>query len=151
VESAVRCERNTCGVIDAATGWYAVPATVKGVVISPARHVLLARNRRGAWELPGGWPTADDASAADVLRRELLEETGLQVEPGPLVHAELVEVDGGQVMVVAYLCSASAVEIIESDEHTELCWASHDMMPPLELEAYEIAVGHAFALLRTDG
>ena len=33
-------------MIDAETGWYAVPATVKAVVVSPERHVLLARNDR---------------------------------------------------------------------------------------------------------
>lgn len=140
---------DTCVLIDAATGWYAVPATVKAVVISTTGQVLLAKNHRGAWELPGGWPSGDDTSAADVLRREVLEETGLCVEPGPLAHAELVRVDGGQVMVVAYLCSADAVALAQSDEHAALCWANPDTMPPLELDAYEVAIRRGFALVGT--
>lgn len=135
-------------MIDAETGWYAVPATLKAVVVSPRGEVLLAKNHRQQWELPGGWPTAEDHSSEDVLRREVLEESGLHVTPGPLLHAELVVVDGAQVMIVAYLCTADAQETSISLEHTDLIWAPHDALPPLELSAYDVAVARGLAETR---
>lgn len=102
-------------VIDAKTGWYLVPATLKAVVIRDAR-VLLALNRRGEWELPGGWPTRSDGSIAQVIRRELLEEASLDVEVGPLVHAALAEVGGHQVVIVAYRCSCEPSEGLEPSD-----------------------------------
>jgi 8-oxo-dGTP pyrophosphatase MutT (NUDIX family) len=132
-------------MIDAETGWYVVPATVKAVVVSPERHVLLARNHRRQWELPGGWPSADDRSADDVLRREVFEESGLHVTPGRLLHAELAVVDGSQVMIVAYLCTTNGEAVSTSSEHTDLLWAPHDALPPLELRAYDVAIARGLA------
>lgn len=132
-------------MIDAENGWYAVPATIKAVVVSPSREVLLARNHRNKWELPGGWPAAEDVSIEDVLRREVLEETGLHVSPAALLHAELVVVDGSQVMVVAYLCHACARDLNLSSEHIDLIWAPADALPQLELNAYERAISEALA------
>jgi len=140
-------------MIDAETGWYAVPTTLKAVVVSPLREILLARNHRDQWELPGGWPAAEDVSTEDVLRREVLEETGLHVSPGPLLHAELVVVAGSQVMVVAYICFAHAQALNLSSEHTDLIWAPADALPHLELDAYQRAISEASAYVgpRTTG
>jgi len=132
-------------MIDADTGWYIVPATLKAVVISPERHVLLARNHRRQWELPGGWPNAEDRCAADVLRREVLEESGIHVTPGRLLHAELAVVDGSQVMIVAYFCTTDESALSTSSEHTDLVWAPHDALPTLELPAYDVAVARGLA------
>ncbi len=134
-------------MIDAETEWYGVPATVKAVVLSPENRVLLARNHRGQWELPGGWPSAEDASVEDVLRREVLEETGLQTAPGTLLHAELLVVEDRQVMIVAYLCHTQASELKISDEHSDLMWVTESELPPLEFPAYEVAVARAFEAL----
>src|SRR6478735_4014435 len=76
-------------MIDATTGWYVVPATIKAVVLSPDGCVLLARNLRGEWELPGGWPTREDETVGDVIRREVAEEASIEVDVGSLLHVEL--------------------------------------------------------------
>lgn len=67
----------------------AVPAYtvgVCGVVVDDDGRVLLLRHRfreKQSWELPGGFlPRAEEPEEA--LRRELEEETGLQIEVGPL-------------------------------------------------------------------
>ena len=132
-------------MIDAETGWYFVPATLKAVVASPERRVLLATNRRRQWELPGGWPTADDRCAHDVLRREVLEESGVHVRPARLLHAELAVVDGTQVMIVAYLCMADEAAPSTSPEHTDVVWSPHDSLPPLEFPVYDVAIARGLA------
>ncbi len=48
-------------MIDRDTGWYFMATSIKGIVIDPSGRVLLGRNPRNEWELPGGWPDlADD-------------------------------------------------------------------------------------------
>jgi 8-oxo-dGTP diphosphatase len=68
-----------------------------GAVVVSAGHLLLVRRGRppgaGAWSVPGGRvETGETLSAA--VRREVLEETGVDVEPGPLVGwAERINAD----------------------------------------------------------
>ena len=54
-------------------------------------RVLLLLNERGEWDLPGGRPDpGEDHRAA--LKREVREETGLDVEVGALLDEHLFEV-----------------------------------------------------------
>lgn len=57
--------------------------TCTGVVLSPdGRHVLLVHHRRlDRWLLPGGHVESEDSAASDTARREVLEETGANLEP----------------------------------------------------------------------
>jgi len=52
--------------------------TCTGVVLSPKkkRVLLVHHNRLDRWLLPGGHCESDDASAAAVAQREVIEETG---------------------------------------------------------------------------
>jgi 8-oxo-dGTP pyrophosphatase MutT (NUDIX family) len=54
------------------------PVTIKGVCLDAGRRVLLCRNHRSEWELPGGRPELREAFSA-CLVREIEEETGLTV------------------------------------------------------------------------
>ena len=66
------------------------PLSVKGVLIHDDR-VLLLRNERGEWDLPGGRPDpGEDFRVA--LKREVQEETGLEVEVGAALDEYLFEV-----------------------------------------------------------
>lgn len=56
-------------------------------VVRRGEEVLLvrhARNGRSYWVLPGGHPHAHEVASAAV-EREILEETGLRVEPGQVL------------------------------------------------------------------
>ncbi|MGV9302170.1 NUDIX domain-containing protein [Nonomuraea sp. NPDC003727] len=110
-------------MIDAETGWYFMHASIKGVVLHGDR-VLLCRNPRGRWELPGGWPAKEDTTLAEVVAREVREESGLEVTVGPVVGAEILTIGkAGKVVIVALLatvrgCPPSA--LTPSDEHSDL-------------------------------
>jgi 8-oxo-dGTP pyrophosphatase MutT (NUDIX family) len=58
--------------------------SVAGVVVDDqGRALLIQRRDNGHWEPPGGILEHDE-TIEDGLRREVLEETGLEIEPGPL-------------------------------------------------------------------
>lgn len=65
---------------------YGNPATSACALVTDERgRVLLARRAReparGKWDIPGGF-VEEGEEALDALRRELREETGLEIEPG---------------------------------------------------------------------
>jgi 8-oxo-dGTP diphosphatase len=61
---------------------------VNGVGVEPDGRVILARHRFGSpqWRLLGGFISRDE-SFQDALRREIREETGLEIEVGPILEA----------------------------------------------------------------
>jgi ADP-ribose pyrophosphatase YjhB (NUDIX family) len=102
------------------------PVSVKGVCAGGCGRVLLCRNHRGEWELPGGRPEPGELFA-DALVRELHEESGLEVTVGPLVGvAELQPVPGRWVDIVAFACRLTgprgSATPWASEEHTEVAF-----------------------------
>ena len=104
----------------------ALPLSVKGVVIRDA-CVLLLLNERDEWDLPGGRPDqGEDFRAA--LKREVLEETGLEVEVGAALEEHLFEVlpqklPGHFVRIVPFVCRLTGgSDVVLSHEHLETRW-----------------------------
>lgn len=97
-----------------------LPVSVKGVVLSDERAVLL-KNERDEWELPGGRPEPGEGPQ-DCLRREIQDELAVRVAVGPLLKVEVYEVvPGGHVLIVAYGCVAEhAGNMKLSDEHSAI-------------------------------
>jgi len=120
------------------------PVSVKGVLVHDGRALLLL-NQRGEWDLPGGRPDpGEDHRAA--LKREVREETGLEVEVGAALGEHLFEVLPGRfVRIMPFACQLIRRDSVAlSHEHLETLWqplaelaetiAGHQL-PPGYLEA----------------
>jgi ADP-ribose pyrophosphatase YjhB (NUDIX family) len=82
--------------------------TVKGVCRRPDGRVLLCRNHRGEWELPGGRPEVGEL-LQDCLRREIREETGIEVTVERVLGVRALEVVRGSWLdVLGYRCLVPA-------------------------------------------
>jgi len=96
---------------------YRFPVSVKGVVLHAARVVLL-KNEREEWELPGGKLEPGESPEGCVVR-EIHEELGLHVSPGPLLDSWVYHIAAGvDVLIVTYGCySVPFASVTHSPEH----------------------------------
>lgn len=130
--------------------WGNAAPAVEALVVRDGR-VLLARRGiepfRGMWDLPGGFLEEDEEPLA-ALRRELREETGLEIEPGPFLGTAIERYDHHSVLILSFLAAAPAGDPRPGDDVAELAWLSADELPAPE----ELAFGwHARLLERWAG
>ena len=129
-----RAECAACGYIAYANS---APASC-ALCVDDEGRVLLTRRRwepyAGMWDLPGGF-LGEDEDPLDALRRELLEETGLVVEPYEWFGAFLVPYGEGPgtrtVLNLVWLSRVVGGTPCAADDVTELKWFALDELPPL--------------------
>ncbi|TDC70694.1 NUDIX hydrolase [Streptomyces hainanensis] len=140
------------------------PVSVKGVVLDAQDRVLLLRNERDEWELPGGrleiggsdGAVPMDASPEEALEREIQEETGWEVKAGPLI-------DGGvwiyqpiperKVLIVTYGCTVLTPDRppVVSHKHKRLGRFAIDEVPRLNMpDGYKRAIATWYGLRNAD-
>jgi 8-oxo-dGTP pyrophosphatase MutT (NUDIX family) len=114
---------------------------VKGVVIRDGK-VILVRNERDEWELPGGKLELSE-SPKECLAREIAEELQLVVESQSIVDSWVYTIAPGvHVLVLTYGCSESSqAEAVLSDEHKELRW-----FPLAEVDGLRMPDGYKKAI-----
>ena len=94
-----------------------------------------AKKDDGAWTIPKG-EIGDAEEPLVAARRELLEETGLEVEPGAFLGAWLDPYDGRTILGLTYEALAPAGEPVAADDVAELQWFAPDELPGAEEFAF---------------
>jgi ADP-ribose pyrophosphatase YjhB (NUDIX family) len=103
-------------------------------ILERGGRVLLARRGReprlGHWDLPGGF-LHENERPEDGLRREFLEETGLEIEPVRLLRIDLEPYGDRWVFSVSWLVRAidEQLEPQADDDVDELRWFGRDELP----------------------
>ena len=128
----------------------AYPVSIKGVLVRDGR-VLLVRNERDEWELPGG-RIEDNETPEQTVTREIAEETGLPVTVAEILdswmyHITMADKD---VFIVTYGCTTdSTAEAVVSHEHNRIAeFAEHEIADLPMPEGYKRSIGTWFERLR---
>ena len=122
---------------------------VGAVVVRDGKALIVKRAhepRKGEWSLPGGRVELGE-SLEEATRREIKEETGLDVEVGPLVEVfdRVHRLDGRiryHFVIVDYLCTVAVGEACAGDDADDVAWVTGE-----ELDAYGVNA-HAAAVIR---
>jgi 8-oxo-dGTP diphosphatase len=142
VEDGRRAECPECGF----RAWASSKPTACAIVTDDQGRVLLARRAgepfRGCWDLPGGF-LDEGEHPLDALRRELREETGLDVEPLEFLGIWMDRYGGDEdahaTLNLYWTAQVLAGEAEASDDVSELAWFRRDELPPAEELAFHIA------------
>jgi 8-oxo-dGTP diphosphatase len=129
-----RAECRACDYIGYAN---AVPAA-EAVCFDEYGRVLLGRRAwdpsAGMWDLPGGF-LHENEHPLDGLRREVREETMLEIEPGEFLGHWLEPYDGRIVLCLAWTADARG-QTRAGDDLVELHWFEPNALPPPEALAF---------------
>jgi 8-oxo-dGTP diphosphatase len=138
-EMPARVSCASCGFVA-----YANPKpTASALVVDGEGRLLLARRAiepfRGFWDTPGGFVEEGEHPLA-ALRRELLEETGLVVEPGEF-HGVWMDSYGGAPDAQSTLNLYWEARVVSgvmqaADDVAELRWFAPIDLPPSEELAF---------------
>ena len=125
--------------------------TACALVADDGGRVLLVRRAgdpdEGTWDLPGGFLEEAEAPL-DALRRELLEETGLEIEPVEFFGAWLDRYGDGPdaptTLDLYWTGRVTGGEAVAGDDASELRWFPRNRLPPDD----EIGFPNVRAVLR---
>lgn len=118
------------------------PVIGVGTVVWHGDRVLLVQRarppRQGQWSLPGGAQQLGE-TVAEAARREIREETGLEVELGEVVATlDLIECDDrGRVRyhftLIDFTAEATGETLVPGDDAADARWFGLDQLPALGL------------------
>ena len=125
------------------------PVVGVGAVIVRGRHGLIVKRghepRQGEWSLPGGLLNLGE-SLTDAARREVKEETGLDVELGPIVETfDRIHRDAdGRIryhfVIVDYVCWSTSGEAVAGSDADDVAWVTEEEVERYGLSAHAKAV-----------
>jgi 8-oxo-dGTP diphosphatase len=130
---------------------------VAAIVVRAGQVLLVQRGRepaKGLWGLPGGVLELGE-TLAEGVRREVLEECGVEVEVGPLaaVFEPMQRDDAGRLryhyVVLDYLARYVAGEARPADDADDVGWFALDALEQLPMLAKTRAIITAAAQRQT--
>ena len=120
------------------------PIIAVGAVIVDGSRVLLVRRAteplKGEWSVPGGMLELGE-KLFDGVRREVLEETGLVVEPDEVLDAfdSIITDNQGRTqyhyVLIDYLCRRISGEAKAGTDVSEVRWVGEVSLPSMNLRA----------------
>jgi 8-oxo-dGTP pyrophosphatase MutT (NUDIX family) len=125
--------------------------SVAGVIVdNQGRALLIQRRDNGHWEPPGG-VLEHGETIEEALRREVREETGLEINPGPL--SGIYQNMPRHIVALVFRCTVAAGLPRENDEVKAFCWATQQRVAELMVEAYaarvlDVLLNHGAVALR---
>jgi len=122
---------------------YKLPISVKGIILKENKVILL-RNERNEWELPGG-RLEHGETLEKALTREINEELGIYCSIDKLNDVWVYEVyQDREVLIITFICnSADSSNVVISNEHLEYKW-----FPVSELESLNMPQGYKDSIRR---
>ena len=130
-------------------------AGVGGVILDGDKVLLVRRGReplRGQWSLPGGLVELGE-TLTEALRREIREETGLDVHVGPIVEVldRILPDEQGRVqfhyILVDYLCRVESGRLGAASDASEAKWVERARLAEYKLRPETMRViERAFSL-----
>jgi 8-oxo-dGTP diphosphatase len=123
---------------------------VGAVVVRGDRALIIKRAhepRKGEWSLPGGLLELGE-SLADAARREIKEETNLDIEVGPIIETfdRVHRDDQGRIryhfVIVDFVCWSDSGEAVPGSDADGVAWVTAP-----EIDQYKVNA-HAAEVLR---
>lgn len=116
--------------------------SVAGVVVNDEGQVLVIRRRdNGEWQPPGGVLELNE-TIEDGLRREVREETGIEIAPGPLTGVYKNMSLG--VIALVFRCTPRGGHPQPGDETEQVLWMSLDQVEGAMSPAFAVRILDAF-------
>ncbi len=122
---------------------------VGAVVLNGDGHVLLVKRAheplKGEWSLPGGGVEIGETLEAAVVR-ELFEETGLNLDVGPVVEVldRIEYAPDGRVayhfVIIDYLCHATDDHLVRGSDADDVRWVPVEQLADYRVRENAIAV-----------
>jgi 8-oxo-dGTP diphosphatase len=130
-----------------------MPLTVVCALILRADHVLCAqRSAQMAlplkWEFPGGKLEAGEAPEV-ALRREIIEELGVEIEVGrPLAVSEYTYEGGRTIRLQPFLATLKNDREPVAQEHAEIRWVRGEHLWELDWAAADVPIVQEYLAMR---
>ena len=121
---------------------------VGAVVVRDGRALVIKRAhepRKGEWSLPGGLLELGE-SLADGVRREIKEETSLDVELGPIIETfdRVHRDDAGRIryhfVIVDFVCWSDAGEARAGSDAEAVAWVTGDQLNDYGVNQHAVSV-----------
>jgi len=98
--------------------------------------LLVKNSRRGMWELPGGRIDDEETDFEQAMRREILEEAGIERFDiiGQVGWEPVLAESGFYTVRTITLGKVTSADVTLSHEHTEYAWVTREQVGDFDVE-----------------